>query len=1087
MLLQNLHPIQLIIEDSSDASAIINGNGELVSENQEFQIFSRSYFKYQVENISDLLTVFLPGIADHDITHYLSEITEKKVIDVEAYQFQGLQIIINRLTEFGDYLHIVFKQHDQKTSQKEILKLYQEATFQSKDAVLVTEPVNDNEDFEIIFSNPSFQVMLEYTAKEILGKPLSFFFSTNRNKFAELIKNVREGEKYNCQMVTYSRSGSVVITDWSVSPILNNKGQVMKNLYIIRNITEIIKSENDLLKQQVNFRAIIESTQNAIVLLDNDNTIKSYNTRFRTIVGFDLVPTLVASNISHFIAEESFAEIKGLIRRVQKGKTSRKDLKGLFGQAENWYQVTANPVQLDKKVEGVVLNFREITKEKEQEAELNRNRERLRSLFNNVAEGIVLHDKDGKVIDHNRSAETALGFTEGQLLGKDPLDRRWKAIDKNGNPIAGTNHPAMRSLNKGEIVNQEIMGIHRPDGRRSWISVNSRPIFNENNVISGAIASFNDITTLVQRSDELKKSEQSYKKLYERHLKDQRKIASIIRNSEVAFWSTDLEGNLDYVEGSLLNIFQENQATLIGTSILKPIKVLSKHNFDKVLQGKYHKNTVEFRGRFLTNEFTALEDDRGKVIGVSGFTIDVTDIVRAKQAYKNVTEQMLHTQKAAKIGFWSFDVKRKEPYLSEVVKEIYGVDKPYQADFEADLKFYHPEDQFILRNAVNRLMKHQEPYDLEVRVIDNKGNLKWTRCIGLSKHDNRGKCIELYGTIHDITARKKAELKNESFKKLYELSAELASIATMEGKFEFLNPAWQKTLGYTEQEMLDLPVENLIHEDDFNFSVIEMQALLSGEKDRLENFKNRYRTKDGNYRWLLWSSVIDREGQRIYSVARDISEIEKNSRALEQSVFEKEVLLKEIHHRVKNNLQMVSSLLYLKSSSIMDEDIKRFFLESQGRINAITFIHEKLLQTSSFKDLETRTFLESLIQSIIQINVTEYKKINVSTEIENIILPTDVVMNLGLLVNELLSNSFEHAFKDRSEGNFKLSFYQKDEDYYLEIKDDGSGLIRDNDPGKGIGLQLVNIFVKQINGEIDFKTSEGLLVTIKFNSKKNEG
>ncbi|MCX2743198.1 PAS domain S-box protein [Mangrovivirga sp. M17] len=197
--------------------------------------------------------------------------------------------------------------------------------------------------------------------------------------------------------------------------------------------------------------------------------------------------------------------------------------------------------------------------------------------------------------------------------------------------------------------------------------------------------------------------------------------------------------------------------------------------------------------------------------------------------------------------------------------------------------------------------------------------------------------------------------------------------------------------------------------------------------------------------------------------------LEKN---LMELIGEKDVLLKEIHHRVKNNLQTVSSLLFLKSTEIEDEKLKQFFTDSKNRIEAISLIHEKLFHTKEYNFINLKEYLEGLILNLRKSNLNTTCHVNLITEIDSVIVSTDMAMNFGLLINEIVTNSFQHAFPGRDEGKINVSLDKKDNKIELNIHDDGVGFEKDN-IHESMGIELIKMFAQQLRGELNIDSIPG--------------
>jgi PAS domain S-box-containing protein len=203
---------------------------------------------------------------------------------------------------------------------------------------------------------------------------------------------------------------------------------------------------------------------------------------------------------------------------------------------------------------------------------------------------------------------------------------------------------------------------------------------------------------------------------------------------------------------------------------------------------------------------------------------------------------------------------------------------------------------------------------------------------------------------------------------------------------------------------------------------------------------------------------------------------------IESALKEKEILLKEIHHRVKNNLQIISSLLNLQSGYIKDKDSIAIFKESQNRIRSMAIIHEKLYQSKDMSQIDFSEYVSELVSNLFGSYSLNSALIILHQNINNILLEIDLAINLGLIINEIVSNAFKHAFPSGSKGNLYISLKKNEQKYELIIEDDGIGFSSEIDfrTTESLGLQLIITLVEQIGGEIFLFREKGTKFVIKF-------
>jgi two-component sensor histidine kinase len=217
--------------------------------------------------------------------------------------------------------------------------------------------------------------------------------------------------------------------------------------------------------------------------------------------------------------------------------------------------------------------------------------------------------------------------------------------------------------------------------------------------------------------------------------------------------------------------------------------------------------------------------------------------------------------------------------------------------------------------------------------------------------------------------------------------------------------------------------------------------------------------------------------------------VNKRTEQLKKSLEEKDVLLKEIHHRVKNNLEVISSLLELQSYSIQDPEAKAAMVASQSRVHSISIIHHKLYQSDQLAQIEFRSFAYDLFTQVSGVFLPANTKVDLKIEGEDVFLQLDVAVSLGLILNELFTNSFKYAVQVGGQGLFQIrivSPLSADEPYRLLYQDNGPGLHADFDPltSTSLGMKIVQLLTKQIGGELNIIRTQGTTFEVPFYKTK---
>lgn len=231
---------------------------------------------------------------------------------------------------------------------------------------------------------------------------------------------------------------------------------------------------------------------------------------------------------------------------------------------------------------------------------------------------------------------------------------------------------------------------------------------------------------------------------------------------------------------------------------------------------------------------------------------------------------------------------------------------------------------------------------------------------------------------------------------------------------------------------------------------------------------------------FLFSVYPSKDGLTVFTV--DITNMKVQEDKLKQAIVEKELLLKEAHHRIKNNLQMVSSLLNFQLKKIKNKELKNVFIDTQNRINAISIIHKNLYYSSSLAFINVKKLLNDFINNLVKTLRPANKDIKIDLNIEEMVIESDLAVTISLIANELITNSFKYAFEGRKSGYIYVSLKDFNNEIYLNIKDDGKGISPGYDILKegGIGLNIIHNLIAQNGGKYSYKGDKGTEFSIVF-------
>ena len=346
----------------------------------------------------------------------------------------------------------------------------------------------------------------------------------------------------------------------------------------------------------------------------------------------------------------------------------------------------------------------------------------------------------------------------------------------------------------------------------------------------------------------------------------------------------------------------------------------------------------------------------------------------------------------------------------------------------------------------------------------------------------------------DRKERKRAEealRESEArYRDLFESAKDFIFTISEDGIITSLNPAFEKITGWLCHEWLGKNFEPLVHPDDLSFIIELNHRFLKGET-MPSSIETRLLSKAGEYLLMDISIVPQTMNGKVISILGIAHDITKRMRAeekLKESLKEKEILLREIHHRVKNNMQVISGLLMLQEELSKDEKVIGMIKDSQNRIASMALIHEKLYKSENLSKIDFKEYIEDLVSGLFESYGVSQSKVALNVSIDNIPMGIDLAIPCGLIINELVSNSLKYAFPGKKYGEINISLRSIGGDMIeLLTGDNGIGIPEDLDVRntESLGLHIVNILVKnQLHGEITLNKDRGTEFKIDFRGMK---
>ena len=523
---------------------------------------------------------------------------------------------------------------------------------------------------------------------------------------------------------------------------------------------------------------------------------------------------------------------------------------------------------------------------------------------------------------------------------------------------------------------------------------------------------------------------------------------------------------------------------------------------------------------------------------------EIAERIRTEEVLRESEQRWQLALRGNNDGIWDWNVKTNEVFFSLRWKEMLGYENEEISNYlDEYLTRVHPDHLDWVTQAVQDHFAHKTPfYTIEYRFLCKDGTYKWIMDRGQALWDEDGNVVRMVGSHTDITERKQAEeelssLLNQLESKVELRTAQLTRInqslqaeiierqrieealreseqqfraafhqaavgiahVTIDGRWLLVNQKLCDIVGYTPEQLQLLTFQDITHPDDLDADLEYVEDILA---DNIQTYsmEKRYFRKDSSIVWVNLTISLMREhsGEPKYFiyVVEDISERQAALRDRQQwekqiqaSLLEKEVLLKEIYHRVKNNLQVISSLLSLQSAYIKDQDDLIIFQQSQQRIASMALVHEKLYQSQDLAKINFSEYIRDLVASLFSAYEVNEDAIALIINIdEQVFLGLDTAIPCSLIIHELVSNSLKYAFPTGRNGTIYIELSKNnDHQVTLIVSDNGIGLPSNFNFKNmaSLGWQLVDALINQIAGNIDIQGAIGVECQVTFTLIEN--
>jgi PAS domain S-box-containing protein len=731
----------------------------------------------------------------------------------------------------------------------------------------------------------------------------------------------------------------------------------------------------------------------------------------------------------------------------------------------------------------------DVSERKRAEEALRDSEEYFRIMFERSSVGKVITDPiTGRFLKVNKAYCELTGYTEAELLQRtfmeitDPRDRE----------------------DDIKLKDQFIKGIVpaferdkryvRPDGSLVWAHVTL-------NLIRNGVGEPIRMVGVMQNISERKRIEAA---LRER----EHRLNAIIDYSPSALSLKHPNGRYALANPNLQRIHNLSEAQIIGKTDFdlypeaiarvfqandrQVLETMTRHSIEETIP------VADVHRVYRTHLFPVL-DDAGEAEYICRISLDITDLKRAEDELRESEYRFRQLIESLPQMIWTCCADGSCDYLSPQWCKYTGIPEKPQLGI-GWLERLHPEDRAQTISTWQSTIENGTEFITEYRIRRYDGEYRWFHTIAVPLHDETGAIVKWFGSNTDIQGLKEAELSvRESEEQLYfaldriRLATETTGVGIWEWNINTNKVMWDPQMFrlYGVDPTLDGFVdyatwsENVLPED-LPEQEKQMHYTIQHQGTNSREFRIlRANDKACRHIHAVETTRTNVQGQVEWIVGTnfDVTESKSATAKLQASYHEKEVLLKEVYHRVKNNLQVVSSLINLQARSVKNEEAMGLLKQSAGRIKAMALVHEKLYQATDLAKIDFGDYIGSLVGSLLYSFGITSNQVKLSTDIKGILLGIDRAIPCGLIINEVLSNALKYAFPSGQQGKIDISFTHDQNEYKLVISDNGIGLPDgfDINKSKTLGLQLVaGLTTNQLKGQISIDKINGTSITVQF-------
>ncbi|MBP7737693.1 MAG: PAS domain S-box protein [Spirochaetes bacterium] len=893
------------------------------------------------------------------------------------------------------------------------------------------------------------------------------------------------------------------------APLFDSAGVRIGAVEVIRDITERKQSEQLLRQSEERFSKAFHSSPAPMVISEIDTgRFLEVNEQWLKLTGYRADELIGRTNKELGITPNYEDRERTVAELRRKGSTREAPMR----------VKTKSGVLCDVlwSMEIINLGGREVmlslvydfTARKKIEDELTATKALLTGCFDQTPIPMALLSMPDQVIRIvNSASRELLGIDDEPSVIGLPLSQlkpTWREYDDTGNPIPFSEIPISLAV-RGSRAHNEEYSVVRKDGSRRRIRASAAPIFSATGEQIGAYLVFPDITDLKEVEESLRRSEERYRRLFE--------------NTILGIFQTTVSGELVSANPAMASLTGYDSPDELIAHLGKDISKVyadpeNRKGLVNMIIGK--ESLRKFESLFRRKDGSTFPvylyawpvfDSENRLAWIEGLVDDITERKAAEERVTATFRQMHDIIEFLPDPTFVIDRDHRVIYWNKAMEDLTGVRKEDiigQGDYAYALPFYRERRPILIDLVDCSSAEIESKYSYVLRTGNNvyaeihaaplnQGAGAYLWGVASQLFDSGGRRIGAIEVIHDITERMKIKDALNESESMYRLLAENTDdviwVLGADMRFTYVSPSIHKLIGMNPEEARTLTLEEILTPESlqrtrelFNGYLADMD---SGSDPHARIEVEEYR-KDGSTVWVdnTINILRDTEGRIIgfLGVAKDISERKRMEEELERSLRQKETLMKELQHRVKNNLNLISSLLNIEMEKLPEERSRRVFIDAMSRINSLSALYEKLVQSNDLDNIDLSLYIEDLADMVMKTYATARGNIGLSLNLDKVNLDIKRAVPIGIILNELITNSIKYAFPAGKTGDICVALKTEGDRIELDVSDNGVGLPEDFNQEKTetMGLSLVNLLTRQIDATYTIKSDRGTQVSLEF-------